>query len=50
MFVNKGAKETIIISRKENFKKIYIRELIQEAKKLSINKEDLIEMITNYKG
>lgn len=50
MFVNKGAKETIIISRKENFKKIYIRELIQEAKKLSINKEDLIDMITNYKG
>lgn len=50
MFVNKGAKETIINSRKENFKKIYIRELIQEAKKLSINKEDLIEMITNYKG
>lgn len=48
MFVSQGAKKIIINSRKENFKKIYIKELIQEAEKLSIKKEELIEIINNY--
>lgn len=48
MFVNEGAKEIIINSRKDNFKKNFIKELIQEAEKLSIKKEELIEMINNY--
>lgn len=48
MFVNKGANEIIKGARKENFKNIHIKELIQEAKKLSINKEELIEMIKKY--
>lgn len=48
MFVNKGAKEIIKNTRKENFKNIYIKELIQEAKKLSIEKDELAEMIRKY--
>lgn len=50
MFVNRGATEVIQSSRKESFKNIYIKNLIQEAEKLSIKKEELIEMISNYKG
>lgn len=45
MFVSNGAKNIIKASRKESFKNIYIKELIQEAGKLSIDKEELIDMI-----
>lgn len=48
MFVNKGAKEIIKNDRKDNFKNIHIKELIQEAQKISINKEELIDMIKKY--
>lgn len=48
MFVNKGAKTIIKNARKENFKNIHIKELIQEAKKLSIEKDELLEMIKKY--
>lgn len=48
MFVSKGAKEIIKGARKENFKNIYVKELIQEAGKLSIGKDELIEMIKKY--
>ncbi len=48
MFVNSGAKEIIKLSRKESFKNIHIKELIQEAQKLSINKDELIDMIKKY--
>ena len=50
MFVAKGAKEVIKESRKENFKKVYIKGLIQEASKLDIEKDELLEMIKNFKG
>lgn len=50
MFVAKGAKEVIKKSRKENFKNIYIKSLIQEASKLDIEKEELLDMIKNFKG
>ncbi|MGL5693825.1 MAG: GntR family transcriptional regulator [Peptostreptococcaceae bacterium] len=50
MFVCSGAKIIIKKSRKENFKKIYIKDLIQEANKLDIEKEELLEMIKNFKG
>lgn len=49
MFVNEGAKEIIRNFRKENFKNIFIRELLIEAKKLQIEKQELIDMIKCYK-
>lgn len=50
MFVAKGAKEVIKKSRKDNFQKVYIKDLIQEASKLDIEKNELLEMIKNYVG
>ena len=44
MFVSKGAKEIIKNGRKENFK-----DLIGEAKKLGITKEELLDMISDFK-
>lgn len=47
MFVYEGAKQIIKKSRKEQFKNSFIKNLLQEAKKLEINKEELLEMIKN---
>lgn len=50
MFVAKGAKEVIKKSRKENFQKVYIKDLLQEASKLDIAKDELLDMIKKYEG
>ena len=50
MFVCEWAKNVIKKSRKDAFEKVYIKDLIQEASKLDIEKEELLEMIKNYKG
>lgn len=50
MFVCKGAKTVIKKSRKESFQNIYIKDLIQEASKLDIKKDELLDMIKNFKG
>ena len=49
MFVSKGAKEIIKNGRKENFKEVYLKDLISEAKKLGITKEELLDMINDFK-
>ena len=49
MFVSKGAKEIIKNGRKENFKEVYLKDLITEAKKLGITKEELLDMISDFK-
>ena len=49
MFVSKGAKEIIKKGRKENFKEVYLKDLIGEAKKLGITKEELLDMISDFK-
>lgn len=49
MFVSKGAKEIIKNGRKENFKEVYLKDLIGEAKKLGITKEELLDMINDFK-
>ncbi|MDY5213516.1 GntR family transcriptional regulator [Intestinibacter sp.] len=49
MFVSKGAKEIIKKGRKENFKEVYLKDLIGEAKKLGITKEELLDMINDFK-
>ena len=49
MFVSKGAKEIIKNGGKENFKEVYLKDLIGEAKKLGITKEELLDMISDFK-
>ena len=50
MFVNSGAKNTIKLLRKESFKNKVIKNLIEEANKLDIDKDELLDMIKQYKG
>ena len=50
MFVNRRAKNTIKLLRKESFKNKFIKNLIEEANKLDIDKDELLEMIKQYKG
>ena len=50
MFVAEGAKQTLVEQRKEAFVDNYIRSLVQEAKKLGITQEEVIELIKNTKG
>ena len=45
MFVAKGAKEMILKNRRSAFYENYVKELIEEAKGLGIDKEELIRMI-----
>jgi GntR family transcriptional regulator len=45
MFVSTGAKEKILDKRKVTFLESYITTLVSEAKKLSISKKDILEMI-----
>lgn len=49
MFVSKGAKEIIKNGRKENFKEVYLKDLISEAKKIGITKKELLDMISDFK-
>ncbi|MGL5328365.1 MAG: GntR family transcriptional regulator [Peptostreptococcaceae bacterium] len=50
MFVCIGAREIIKTSRKENFRNVFVKKLIQEADKLEIDKDELVEMIKEFKG
>ncbi|MBO3445318.1 GntR family transcriptional regulator [Clostridium sp. CCUG 7971] len=47
MFVYEGAKQIIKKSRKEQFKNSFIKNLLQEAKKLEISEDELLDMIKN---
>jgi len=47
MFVMRGATQTIKEARKESFKMIVMSQLFQEAKKLGISKQELMDMIQN---
>ena len=50
MLENRGAKNNIKLLRKESFKNKFIKNLIEEANKLDIDKDELLEMIKQYKG
>jgi DNA-binding transcriptional regulator YhcF (GntR family) len=50
MFVAEGARNMIIVKRKNSFFEQYILKVIQEAGKLGISKEEIVEMIKNYPG
>ena len=45
MFVSSGSKDILIQKRKDSFYNSYIVSLIDEAKKLNISMEDIIDMI-----
>ncbi|MEG1285642.1 MAG: GntR family transcriptional regulator [Romboutsia sp.] len=49
MFVCSGARKIIRESRKESFKVIFIKNLIQEASRLEISKDELLDMIKTFK-
>jgi len=45
MFVKKGARDKLLAERRENFEQDYLRPILEEAKKIGINSELLIELI-----
>ncbi|WP_131005778.1 GntR family transcriptional regulator [Clostridioides difficile] len=49
MFVSDGAKTIIKEARRENFKHNFVKNLLQEANKLEINREELVDIIINFK-
>ena len=50
MFVAAGAKEQIMKKRKDNFFDDYIKNLMEEARRLGITKKELIAMIEKNGG
>ncbi|WP_422122511.1 GntR family transcriptional regulator [Planococcus sp. X10-3] len=50
MFVADGAKGTLVNQRKRAFVDNYVRGLVQEAEKLGITEEEIIQLIKNTKG
>jgi len=49
MFVSKGAKNKIMTKRKNSFYESFIQPILEEAEKLEISKEEIIEMIKGGK-
>lgn len=45
MFVAPGAKELILRKRKEDFYDNFVRTLLSEAKKLGLNKDEIIKLL-----
>lgn len=50
MFVKEGATQIIKTKRMNSFFQDYIIKMMQEAEKLGLNKEDIIESIKSYPG
>ncbi|MBT2583472.1 GntR family transcriptional regulator [Planococcus sp. ISL-109] len=50
MFVAESAKKTLVKQRKKAFVDNYVTGLIQEAKKLGISEDEIIELIKTSKG
>lgn len=49
MFVSDGAKEKIMVKRKEEFYDNYIKKLLIEAASIGISKEEIIKMLNSRK-
>lgn len=45
MFVATGAKENILMRRRDAFYENYVKKLLQEAKSIGLNREEVIAMI-----
>jgi DNA-binding transcriptional regulator YhcF (GntR family) len=50
MFVAKGAKKKLVEKRKKAFSDEFVVPLIQEAEKLGISENEIIELIMNREG
>lgn len=50
MFVSAGAKKKILEKRRNSFYEGYVKSLLEEAAKLNISKEDIINMIEGGNG
>lgn len=50
MFVAEGAREKLILQRKETFIEDYIVPLVQEANKLHISEQEIAQLIKKVKG
>ncbi len=50
MFVNEGARKSILIKRQQSFLNEVIPELIKEAERLELSKNEVIKIIEKYKG
>lgn len=50
MFVASGAKEKILVKRRETFFRIYVLTMLEEALKLDISREEIIKMIERGNG
>ena len=50
MFVAEGAKHTLVQQRKKSFVDNYVTRLVQEAEKLGITEQEIIEFIKSEKG
>lgn len=46
MFVTPGAREKILLRRKERFKDDFVIPLLKEAKKIDLSAEDIIKILT----
>ena len=49
MFVSEGAKEKLINSRKSEFVDKYVLKMVQEADRLGISEDELIQFVRNMK-
>ncbi|MCG7378159.1 GntR family transcriptional regulator [Paenibacillus sp. ACRSA] len=45
MFVAKGARDTLLMERKEHFYEEYIRPLLEEARRIHMNEDMIIDLI-----
>lgn len=50
MFVSVGAKKRLTVKRKKDFSKTYVKKLLEEAEKLEITVEEIVEMIKGVDG
>jgi GntR family transcriptional regulator len=50
MFISDGAKELLLQKRKKHFYDEFILAMLQEANKINISKQEVIEMINQNKG
>ncbi|WP_025027575.1 GntR family transcriptional regulator [Caldalkalibacillus mannanilyticus] len=50
MFVSSGAKENILKRRRQDFYRKYVETLLEEAKKIHLTEEDILNMIKRKEG
>jgi Predicted transcriptional regulators len=50
MYVSKGAREQIMNKRKQMFLSTLLKELILEAGKLNMSKDEVVEMLNQHEG